>query len=216
MKNRLRCKAIATVFMGILFLALSPHPASAQWESCPFGEVDEAHPGTCGRYIDTDTDGICDRSQPAPEERPPDVVTETQEATLQPEAQAKGNVPQTSITFIESPEETPTIPFDRYHTIPISIAMVLLFVASEYLVASGRLQLLTVKYFWNAALAVSFLVTSVTAIPSLFPQYRYGISHIWWHTEAGLVMIWIGLYHTAKRISFYTRCLPVGKKKKCD
>ena len=39
------------------------------WNNCPFGEINETYPGNCGRYIDTDDDGICDLSQPAPENR---------------------------------------------------------------------------------------------------------------------------------------------------
>jgi len=38
----------------------------AQWDDCPFGEVDEPYPGTCGRYIDTNSDGLCDHSQEEP------------------------------------------------------------------------------------------------------------------------------------------------------
>jgi hypothetical protein len=39
------------------------------WEDCPFGEVNDEYPGNCARYVDTDEDGICDLSQPAPEDR---------------------------------------------------------------------------------------------------------------------------------------------------
>ncbi len=31
--------------------------------SCPFERVDDPYPGACGRYIDQDTDGLCDLSQ---------------------------------------------------------------------------------------------------------------------------------------------------------
>jgi hypothetical protein len=36
------------------------------WDSCPFGLENDPYPGECGRYIDTNQDGICDLSQPAP------------------------------------------------------------------------------------------------------------------------------------------------------
>ncbi len=32
--------------------------------ACPFGHVEEPFLGTCGRYIDTDKNQICDLSQP--------------------------------------------------------------------------------------------------------------------------------------------------------
>jgi len=38
------------------------------WDSCPFGLVDDPYPGECGRYIDTNQDGICDLSQPNPKD----------------------------------------------------------------------------------------------------------------------------------------------------
>jgi len=39
------------------------------WNECPLGEVNDPYPGKCGLYTDTDNDGICDYSQPAPEDR---------------------------------------------------------------------------------------------------------------------------------------------------
>lgn len=39
----------------------------AQWNDCPYGEVN--CDGQCGRFVDTDNDGYCDHSQPAPEDR---------------------------------------------------------------------------------------------------------------------------------------------------
>ena len=54
----------------ILFLCLwfISKPVFA-WDDCPVGEVNDSFPGECARYIDTDNDGICDHSQPAPEDR---------------------------------------------------------------------------------------------------------------------------------------------------
>jgi hypothetical protein len=40
--------------------------ASSIWNSCPKGRVNCLYPGDCRDYIDTNKDGICDRSQPAP------------------------------------------------------------------------------------------------------------------------------------------------------
>lgn len=39
------------------------------WDDCPLGEVNDEYPGECPRYEDTDNNGICDRSEPAPEDR---------------------------------------------------------------------------------------------------------------------------------------------------
>ena len=39
------------------------------WDDCPKGMVNDEYPGSCSRYIDTDENGICDHSEPAPEDR---------------------------------------------------------------------------------------------------------------------------------------------------
>ncbi|KYC45909.1 MAG: quinol dehydrogenase membrane component [Candidatus Methanofastidiosum methylothiophilum] len=38
------------------------------WDDCPFGEKDSScvYPGDCGKYIDTNNNRICDRSEPSP------------------------------------------------------------------------------------------------------------------------------------------------------
>ncbi|NYT04213.1 MAG: 4Fe-4S binding protein [Candidatus Methanofastidiosa archaeon] len=38
------------------------------WDDCPFGETNSScvYPGDCGKYIDTNGNRICDRSEPAP------------------------------------------------------------------------------------------------------------------------------------------------------
>jgi hypothetical protein len=48
-------------FALILMLNLS-----FAWDDCPFGRVNCTYPGECGRYIDTNNNGICDHSEPAP------------------------------------------------------------------------------------------------------------------------------------------------------
>ena len=50
----------------ILVFLISISFAFAQYDDCPFGEVDEPYPGTCGRYTDTDSDNLCDHSQKYP------------------------------------------------------------------------------------------------------------------------------------------------------
>ncbi|HOX97223.1 MAG TPA: hypothetical protein PL066_02635 [bacterium] len=52
----------------LTFSMLVFFPASVfAWDDCPRGEVDCT--GECALFVDTDNDGICDHSQPAPEDR---------------------------------------------------------------------------------------------------------------------------------------------------
>lgn len=43
-------------------------PFSFAWDDCPSGMTDSScyYPGDCGRYVDTNNNGICDHSEPAP------------------------------------------------------------------------------------------------------------------------------------------------------
>ncbi|WP_064496614.1 hypothetical protein [Methanocaldococcus jannaschii] len=47
----------------LLFSILS---LSFAWNDCPYGRVNCTYPGECGRYIDTNHNGICDHSEPPP------------------------------------------------------------------------------------------------------------------------------------------------------
>lgn len=54
--------------MAILTLALMTNSVYA-WDDCPKGLENDPYPGECSRYIDTDNNGICDHSEPVPEDR---------------------------------------------------------------------------------------------------------------------------------------------------
>ncbi len=56
------------IIFVLLISILIPATALA-WDDCPHNEINCPAPGDCERYIDTDNDGICDHSQPAPEDR---------------------------------------------------------------------------------------------------------------------------------------------------
>jgi len=60
-------KKILFIILLMVFVVV-PGIAFA-WDDCPYNEVDCEYPGECPRYLDTDSDGICDHSQSAPEDR---------------------------------------------------------------------------------------------------------------------------------------------------
>ncbi len=70
-KKTISKKWVRILITSGLFLVLTMLNISTviAWDNCPFGEINDTYPGNCGRYIDTDNDGICDLSQPAPENR---------------------------------------------------------------------------------------------------------------------------------------------------
>jgi len=62
------------LLITILFTAFLALPAMDAvnvyaWDDCPKGLANDEYPGSCPRYIDTDENGICDHSEPAPEDR---------------------------------------------------------------------------------------------------------------------------------------------------
>lgn len=61
-------KVGAIVLLTSIYFIFTPSKVFA-WEDCPRGMINDPYPGECARYIDTDNDGICDHSQPAPEDR---------------------------------------------------------------------------------------------------------------------------------------------------
>ncbi len=74
--------------------------AALAWDDCPHGLVNDPYPGECNKYVDTDDDGICDRSQPAPEDRvadaePVEIVVPVKVAT--DPVQATNTAPEKTI-----------------------------------------------------------------------------------------------------------------------
>jgi hypothetical protein len=53
------CLALSGIVFGFACSSGAP-----PWENCPKGLVNDPYPGACRRYVDTDSDGICDLSQP--------------------------------------------------------------------------------------------------------------------------------------------------------
>ena len=56
---------ILTIYITLTFNTAAVYA----WDDCPKGKVNDPYPGDCARYIDTDNNGICDHSEPAPEDR---------------------------------------------------------------------------------------------------------------------------------------------------
>jgi len=70
MKKTSYTKILITLLLYVFIIG--PLPVYA-WDDCPKDKVNDPYPGDCARYIDTDNNGICDHSEPAPEDRINDV-----------------------------------------------------------------------------------------------------------------------------------------------
>ena len=186
------------------FLILLSAPADALWDDCPFGKVNDTYPGDCSRYIDTDKDGICDHSQPAPNER---------NSNLEEEVELTQGSENPATISADTPSYTDFL-VSRYNFIPLSFALITLIIFSEIAAKKGIIEPMTIKYLWNAVLALSFFTCFLASLPSIFPALNFFPKHLFVHVEAGLVMAWITLYHIWGRRHFYTKCFP-KKLKKC-
>ncbi len=71
---------------------------------------------------------------------------------------------------------------------------------------------LLLKYVWNVILMITFVITAATAILYFFNLSGVSALIINIHVQMGLAAVWVGLYHAAKRLTFYVKCVPWGRK----
>ncbi|MFH1447508.1 MAG: hypothetical protein ABIG39_01480 [Candidatus Micrarchaeota archaeon] len=171
----------------IVFMFLIP-PLLAQWNDCPYECVNDTYPGECGRYIDTDGDGICNHSQSAPEDRVSDpVINETA-------SPPKTNVPTNPI----APKEF--VIDSRYYVIPISVAIMVFYSISFILSRKKVIGVVTHRKIWNVLLLITFLVGSILGL-LLAVRISLGVivplpfNMLFWHVEAGIAMTLIAMFH---------------------
>jgi hypothetical protein len=76
------------IIMLLMFTFLLPAISGGvyAWDDCPKGLVNDEYPGECSRYVDTDGNGICDHSEPAPEDRVDNENMDTETAEKQTES----------------------------------------------------------------------------------------------------------------------------------
>lgn len=64
--TRLLLGAISLLTLTVMLLGIATPDAALAWDNCPKGLTNDPYPGRCGRYVDTNDDGICDLSQSEP------------------------------------------------------------------------------------------------------------------------------------------------------
>lgn len=241
------------------------------WEDCPIGEKDCLYPGKCGLYIDTDKDGICDYSQPLPDNRAEvakenveeenfqqphehynfisgkDIRTKTvreiaeiyeidtdefakklaeylgikiptsysfqllhdnyglSSSVVKEIANSLKQVKEIDIGILETEKE---LLVRKYHFIPITIILIILYLSTFYLYKRKIFTRITHLIIWNCILLVSFILSSVLGI-LLIIRVNFGLSILlpfnilFWHVEFGIVMMVIGIFHLIYNWRFY-------------
>lgn len=180
-------KKLLILFIGIFIFA-----TLFAWDDCPFGQQNCPYPGLCGKYVDTDKDSICDLSQPAPENR------EEISGSLK-------NKRDIDMGILETEKE---LLVRKYHFIPISIVLIILYIITFTLFKLKIFTRITHIIIWNCMLLISFIVSSLLGI-LLIIRVNFGLpislpfNILFWHVEFGIVMMVIGIFHIIYNWRFY-------------
>jgi len=166
---------LVTIFLLVIFLITSS--VALAWEDCPFGLINDPYPGECSRYVDADNDGICDLSQLAPGDR--------------------GVLNITSEIKYKNDIKTST---RNYNFLPISLILIFFYALSSFLVKKKVISLVNNRKIWNFFLFITFLISGILGILWVIRlDFRWRISLpfsiLFWHTEIGIVMIVISVFH---------------------
>lgn len=193
MSSSMKRKRFSLGLFLILFILFTSSSVHA-WDNCPFGEVNESYPGTCGRYTDSDNDYICDLSQPAPEDR---VSTYEEQVDTSQEG--------TSDTANEASETGSRI---NYFFVPILAVLCVFYTITYLLSKKNRIKKLHHRKIWNVLLLITFLISGLFGI-ILAIQISYGVrlsfyaDLLFWHVEFGIAMAVISIFHVAWHWKYY-------------
>ncbi len=182
-------KKIALILILVLSFILVFKPGFVYaWDDCVFGKINDEYPGDCARYIDTDNDGICDHSQPTPEDR---------DSSQPPE--------QKNLV----PKEQPVIKkTNDYYLAKLAMTLLLIYGASFLLTKLGKISIVQHRRFWNIGLTLSFLVNGLSGI-LLALNIAYGINinlpfkTLFWHVETGIVFTMLAFFHLVWHLPYY-------------
>jgi len=173
------------------------------WDNCPFGLEDDPYPGECKRYIDTDGDGICDLSQPVPEDRNTSIslneenvkeniidnnkyFEEINEKVTGGLFIAEAASTQTTVSDSPSPERK-SLP--DYNFLEIFFVALLIYFGGKILARKLEISLCKEKKFWS----INF-------------------NFLFWHVEFSIVMTLLGIFHALWHLKYYLSIFR-GKKR---
>jgi len=216
------------IFILITFSSISIYA----WDNCPFGLEDDPYPGECKRYIDTDGDGICDRSQPAPEDR--DTTIALNEENIKENTKddnkyskemdekvtggfflAEASSPQKTISHSPSPERK-SLP--DYNFLEIFFITLLIYFGGKSLAQKLKASLGQERKFWNTLLLISFIGSAGTGIILVFIRdfewfKSINFNFLFWHVEFSIVMALLSVIHALWHLKYYLSIFSQKKQK---
>jgi len=167
------------------------------WNDCPYNETNCPPPGNCNRYVDTDNDKICDRSQSTLEDRNIE-ITNTQETNNE--------------NLIINNKQNKMI----YHLVPISLILILLYFITYIISKKKIISIIDHKKIWNVLLLITFLISGILGIILIIEiNFRITIplpfNMLFWHVEIGIAMFVICTLHIIERWNYFKNIFIIRK-----
>jgi hypothetical protein len=211
---------LTLIFILVAFSSISIYA----WDNCPFDLEDDLYPGECKRYIDTDGDGICDLSQPAPEDRnAKENVSDINDSKYSEGIDEKvtgrffvAEAASTETTVSDSPSpERKSLP--DYNFLEIFFVALLIYFGGKFLARKLEISSCKEKKFWNLFLLISFIGSAGTGMILVFIRdYDWfrsiNFNFLFWHVEFSIVMTLLGIFHALWHLKYYLSIFR-GKKK---
>jgi hypothetical protein len=178
--------------MSLLFIFGVLNQSVYAWDNCPFGEVNESYPGTCGRYTDTDNDNICDLSQ-----SPPEFRAKIQEDNEANNSNSKNGNPKSSSGI-------------NYYFLPIAILLFAIYLITLHLSRKKKIKLSQHRKLWNFILLITFLISGIFGIIlTILVSYGIRLSFysdlLFWHVEFGIAMAIISIFHISWYLKYFKK-----------
>lgn len=145
------------------------------WLDCPYSKVGDPYPGLCELYTDTNSNQICDHSEPASE------------------LLNFGRIAGSSISIF-----WPVL-------LPLVVYLVYWFLTFKVKRKEKGVWLnpIAFRYFWNLVLLALFLLTAITSLILLFGTSSSSLA--FWHNQIGVALVVIALLHLLFRVKYYLK-----------
>ena len=219
--NKRRWRSIGFTLLATLVLVFTLSSTALAWDDCPRGETDCVYPGECGRYIDTNNDGLCDHGQTEPTaSSTQETVALVSSATTSPDTTSTTEAVAAALT-----NQTPTGGdsggssfLTHYYISPIALIFFLVYAASFVLYKTKLIRMATHRKVWNVLLLATFLITGIFGLILTIQldydlPFQVPVNLLFWHVEAGIVMTPISLFHIGWHFKYYANLLRTSRSK---
>lgn len=230
MKKKLIIGIVAAL-LAVLGLVLGASAALGHdlWDTCRKTDGLCYYPGDCRSYIDTNNDGICDRSQPEPETAaetatPTETTgTDTTELTpITPASNVSGDdgtssgtadaavTPETPETVAAAEEDLSSL--SRYFLLPVLVVTAVLYGVTWMLSNRKKISVKLHRRIWNIVLLIATVISALLGV-YLILEIDFGVrvslpfDPLFWHVEAGIAMAMVAVFHIAWHWRYFQKML---------